>query len=60
VGEKNMKKLNFDLYYIYDKKTGEVYHINLWKSEMKRLKLKARLLGLKVKIKKQKGIISNV
>jgi hypothetical protein len=53
-----MKKLNFDLYYIYDKKTGEVYHENLWRGEMKIQKKRAKFFGLKVKAKKQKSFIN--
>jgi hypothetical protein len=49
--------MNLNTYMIYDKKTGEVYHENLWKSEVKRQKARAKLLGLKVKVKKQKTFI---
>jgi hypothetical protein len=40
-------------YLIYDKKTGEVYHQNLFNFQAKKQKLRGKLLGLNVKIKKE-------
>ena len=47
-----MKKLQF--YYIYDKFTGEVYHTYLNKQSMRQQKLRAKLLGISVRIGKHK------
>jgi Fe2+ transport system protein FeoA len=48
-----MKKPKFNLYYIYDKKTGEVYHRYLSNASKKRLLRLGKLMGLKVKAKKE-------